>query len=439
MKTRQTFYLMGIFLLLFCVSCSQIVKETVSPVTPRPATGEFNRVVLLPFADYTPSPSPFSYWRRNTLVLESLQDELYRIGLIPATQEDVVKYLFERGIIQDPYESTSARDILVEELQRDEYSEEMKSELAVIAYENLAAQEKRGTYGENQDLIALDNARIREVGAAFGADYVVRGRIVEFRAGEEDTFNPVKTGILPFVFKGGARTVFGVARAEKYELMQQMAIGAFLGGVLGPDDTPFDEDKEVTQSISGSPRLGTVTRTVTKNDVDGENMAFWAGAGAGAAYLAHKGGKVPDATVAVRLLVHDAETGALVWMNRAEARTVPQSAFAEHDAERLFAISIRQAVKSLVRNFTDVYVALEEARPRTAEKAELGAVGGLSDAAEAAAEAKRAAAMARESALEARKAAGEAESSAGMARDSEQKASAASARTDKALDKATSK
>jgi hypothetical protein len=53
MRIALRSFLVGMLVLLLSSSCAQVAKETVSPVTTNPAGGEFKKVVILPFADYT--------------------------------------------------------------------------------------------------------------------------------------------------------------------------------------------------------------------------------------------------------------------------------------------------------------------------------------------------------------------------------------------------
>ena len=89
MKRQFKLHLMGILILVFCVSCGQSVKETIKPVVPGAASDQFERVAIVPFADHTPASSLTDHCRRNTLVTEALQSGL----LINVTAERVVRLL----------------------------------------------------------------------------------------------------------------------------------------------------------------------------------------------------------------------------------------------------------------------------------------------------------------------------------------------------------
>ena len=394
MRIALRIFLVGILVLLFSLSCSQVAKETVSPVTTNPAGGQFKKVVILPFADYTDINSPYQHWRRNALVLEAMQDEFYRAGYLSEVEEDVVAYLIDQGVIQSVDEMWKDTAYLDRELDEN-WSDEMKEEIEMVILQAMAAKEERKKYGQAQQPIALDVDMIKQIGITFGADYIVRGRIIEFRAGQEDTYNPFKTGIVSFIFKTGNRMSFGHSEADLYEMISKAGAGAAATSVMA------------FQFTRGPSPVHTTA---------------WGAVGAGVGYLAHKGGRVPDATVQVRALVQDARTGEIIWLNRAETRVVPLTAFAEKDRKILFAKAINETAKSLVENFVTTLetgkipeikmVAQEEADLRNQEAFE---------AKEAAEEAKKAAYKAKMSAQEADDAASKAEEAKEGAKKSSEK------------------
>ncbi len=416
MKRKRKLHLMGIAILVFCVSCGQSVKETVKPVVPVTASGPFKRVVIVPFADHTPNSSLQEHFRRNTLVLEALQDALYRAGFISAPEEDVVKYLMDQGIIQTPEGGDdSYRTAGLKREMHSGWSEQMQEELQDVLYQDMTSS----SFEQNKARkpIALDREILRDLGKTFGADYIVRGRIVEFRSDQKDTFNPIRTGMIPFVFKSGQRTIFGVAKSEGYE-------------------------------------------NIDVDDIEEYNQVrdfFW---GAGAfltGLIGEKQGQVPGATVQLRVLIQDAVTGDVVWLNRAEACAIPRTAFADPDPDLLFAKSIDRAVNSLVADFQSalasgrVPVMLEkqavaestgetskdkgfenEAASAKAEKSALEASRSAQEAKDAAAEAVRASG-------ESKRYAQEAAGSAAEAKDAVKRASEATHKSEKIFEKIIAK
>ncbi len=415
MKHKLRLHLMGIVILVFCVSCGQSVKETVKPVNPGVASGQFKRVVIVPFADLTPASSLQDHCRRNVLVLESLQDALYQAGFVSAAEEDVVQYLMDRGIIQAstggpaPYRTAH----LEQELQEN-WSDHMKQEIENEIYQDMISS--RPIKKQAQKQIALNTQALKELGNAFGADYIVRGRIVEFRTDHQDSLNPMRTGLIPFVFKSGQRTLFGVAESEEYENIDMDAI----------------------------------------EDYDRMRHLFWGAGRFMTGLIGEKQGQIPGATVQVRVLVQDAGTGDVLWLNRAEACAMPRSAFADPNAELLVAKSIYQAVNSLVTDFaaavssgriarTEKKVSLPELEQESkveafeveaaAEKAERSAL----VAKESAQQAKASAADAKVFAKQSEGAASEAKKASGEAKNAVKRASEATNKSEKIFEKIIAK
>ncbi len=329
--------------LTFLTACGYTVKENLAPVSPPSAAQTLPKVVILPFADYT-SSSPYETWQKNVLIMEALQDEFLKAGFATVPYEDVVQYLIQKGIIkQTGAPVTSGSNVLYRELAGD-WSPEMKKEIWKAIEQN---QEAQGVAPETKP---LDRKALVDLGEAFGARYVVRGRIIAFSDARYPALNLLKSGVVPFVFQLGSRTIFGVADSQSYELLNQAATGALLGaGVwwLSADDAA---------------------------------VGAGIGAATGAVY-AHTG-KVSQARVQLRLLIQDASTGEVVWSNRAEIEISPESVFASQDGEKLFAKAVNEAARVLVADFASdlatgnlppvaseaVAPAVEEAR-RAAEEA----------------------------------------------------------------------
>lgn len=337
----------------FMAGCGTVTVDSLHPVVRSADLGKEKTIVILPFADYTPADAPAGYWRRNMLITEALQDEIIRFGYTPAVTEDVIAYLSSRNIIQPDTEfqdDSAANAVLRAELGKD-WSDSMKMEIAKALESNRkTSRDKAGTTpGSQTGSIALDHTEIQEIGAVFNADYVVRGRIMVFQNGREDSFNPLQTGVLPFFFNFGSRTLFGIAESEKYEMIDKMAIGGLLGASLALDDWPKN-DETVTSMAEGHPRFdgGLITETVADTNF---NRAVWGVAGAGLGYLAHQGGRVDNATVQLRMIVQDTATGEIVWTNRAEAKTMTQSAYSKKEPEVLLASAIQQVCERLFDNF----------------------------------------------------------------------------------------
>jgi len=388
------------------------------------------RIVILPFADHTLSFSSYGHWRRNLLVHEAVQDEFYRAGFVPAAEEAVSEYLLRRGVFQYPYEVSADTASLQRELQED-WSDQMKEEMTKTISENIARSRNLKKEQDNRKLVAINSQMIKDLGDTLGADYVVRGRIVEFRWGHEDTFNFVKIGFLPCIFKTSHRMVFGLADSESYEAIDKASIGGTLRRALAETDYPFKYEADPDSFLDNKSKEEVYSRL--------SDLVWGAGRFASGA-LGDKQGNVPEATVQLRMLIQDGRTGEVVWLNRAEVSVTPESKYAEHDRYTLFQKAIQKTVKSLVRNFIDT---LERGGVPTIDTAGLTVAAEMLEASkveaakakEAAAEANEAAKKARESAKNAEGAAGEAGEASGEAKQAAKSAEESSMKSEKIFKK----
>jgi hypothetical protein len=257
----------------------------------------------------------------------------------------------------------------------------------------------------NQEAIALDREFLQNMGQDFGTDYVVRGRIIEFGTDQKDSFNPVRTGMIPFVFKSSKRTIFGVAESETYE--------------------NIDVDQDLMEGYDRMRGFG------------------WGAGQFVTGLIGDKEGRVNGATVQVRLLVQDAKTGEVVWLNRAEACSTPNSAFADQEPDTLIAKAIDQVISSLVADFASAFhsgriaetgqVAEKEEAPIIAEPVTEKMDDRYSQ------EAKDAAEKAVKAADESKMYAQDAEKAAAEAKDSVKQASEASRKSEKIFEKIITK
>lgn len=360
MKRKLSMGLIGICFLVLCVSCGQTVKETIKPVVP--ASSQFTRVVIVPFADYTPESSFYDHCRRNILVLEALQDALYKAGYISAVQEDVVKHLVDKGVIREfAGSSVASNTSALDDELRGGWSDEMEEEINEAIYQEIVRNNSDGKLESKP--VAMDRQTLQDLGNAFEASYVIRGRIIEFRTDQQDTFNPIRTGLIPFALKSTLRTGLGVAETETYEYLE-----------------------------------------VDKDEMEAYDQIrdwFYGGGAFITGLIGEKEGQVPGATVQIRLLVQDARTGKVLWHNRAETCSIPRTAFADPDGNQLIKKSIEQAANSLVSDFASAEASGRLAT--SAKKSQPAGEGVVSD--DAAAQAQRAAREAKEAADKAEEAA----------------------------------
>ncbi|MCK5681596.1 hypothetical protein KAI46_12380, partial [bacterium] len=254
-----------VVMVLLSAACGQVTKETLSPIPSDRIASSGKVVVIMPFADYTPDSTPELYWRRNLLVTESLEDEFARYGLMTALEEDVVEYLMSEHIIEPPeifFADTPNNNYMRSEVESGDWSSSMVAELkyAITRNEELekkAQHEIASSAGGSTLHISLSSQEVSKIGDYFSADYIIRGRLIEFEKGvAKDDFNPFHVGMLPFFFNSSQRILFGLAKSENYELMDKMAIGGILGTAIGSANKNFPFDEKTRSETSGHPLFG---------------------------------------------------------------------------------------------------------------------------------------------------------------------------------------
>ncbi len=325
--------------LLILSGCGQTVQQTlhIAPHSQALHAGEGKTVVILPFADYSKHTDVHSAHRRYLNLTENLTDRLVTYGFHLPILEDVFSYLADRKIISIKSYAGGSPSLLQEELQG-EWSSEMKKEISKYmgmeqAYTNkISSSNTPGTHG-------LTTRAVTKIGKDFSADYVIRGRIIEYKSGEEHTWAPWKMGVLPFVTETSDQIMFGTARSDKYDNWDNMAVSGTIGGILGHNSAEFPWNSDGGNSVLG---------------VDGgehANAIFWGAMGATLGQMAKNSGKVPQAVVQLRMWAQDAHSGDVVWTNRIEVRVAPESLFSDQHYNTLFNSATEKAVATLVDEF----------------------------------------------------------------------------------------
>ncbi len=329
-------YLLYLLSAVLIMGCGQTVVETLYvPNPPDPnAAGQGQTIVILPFADYTYADSLAGAYRRNLSVSEAVTDRLVANGFNLAIQEDVFGYLVKEKIINVvPYDENDTLS-LSEELNN-EWSDVMKNQLR--GYIQNQKMHSGKTVSGSPGAHALDQAAVAKLGRKFKADYIVRGRILEFKTREEHTWAPWKKGLIPFITGTTSQAINGFARSDQYDAWGNMLAGGTWGSLLGNvAGGPFDPDS--ASELFGM--SGTASNTV-----------FWGALGAAAGHMAKNGGKVDQAVVQLRIWVQEAATGNLVWTNRVDVKVSPESIMAESQYDALFDKAINKGVNTLIDNF----------------------------------------------------------------------------------------
>jgi hypothetical protein len=358
---NKWFILLLLLTIMVCLdSCGQKIKDSVAPLNTsvQYANSPAKQIVVLPLADYTMGVRPDDSLRRQVKIYESLMYRLAEKGFYVPLKEDVVQYLVDLGVIrivgQPSIRSGSSCELITEELGTG-WSEAMQEEIQKLVVMN--EQMKKSKQGFEVTRVGLDLGIIKEIGRYFKADYILRGRVVEYEVREGNTLNPLQIGILPFFFDTSSALLFGFAESERYDLWQDLTIGAGLGALLGSQaETPFTPPSKKTTITGGSnPRFATesVSHEGGYSDHAGLNAAVWGAAGASAAYLASKGGHVPQAVVQISLALQDASDGRIVWANRVEKQVEPLSMWADPAVRTQIDRAVEEAAGALIVNLAN--------------------------------------------------------------------------------------
>jgi hypothetical protein len=311
------------------------VKETLN-VTGGPsynAPGSGKSIVILPFADYSQGDLE-SAQRRNMILTESLTDRLISHGFGLPVQEDVFDYLVDEQIINLASYEGAPTESLEYELSND-WSDSMKIELTRYK-EQVEAQAAKnsvdtpGTHG-------IDQRTVAKIGRHFNADYIIRGRLLEFKTRDEATWAPWKKGVLPFVNGGANRILHGFASSDAYDERNESLTAMLIAGRLGYKQStwPWDKGESVIGELTGQEA----------------NTIVWGTVGYGLGKVSHTSGKVDQAVVQMRVWVQEAATGNVVWTNRIRVLVSPETVFADKQYDALFNTAIEKGVTTLVDHF----------------------------------------------------------------------------------------
>lgn len=327
-------YLITGILALLLAGCGQTVVETLHvPDSPGyNAAGSGKSIVILPFADYSQGNLE-SAQRRNMRITESFTDNLSSVGFGLPIQEDVFDYLVAQKVITlAAYESANTGSLAVE--LTNDWSDTMKGEIQ--RYKAQVEAEAANKSTSSPGTHGLTTKMVSKIGRHFNADYIVRGRILEFKTRDEASWAPWKKGILPFINGGASRILGGFASSDQYDERNEALTGMMIGGILGYGSGTWPWDK--TESVLG--RTGQDANTV-----------FWGASGYGLGKVSHSSGKIDQAVVQMRVWVQEAATGNVIWTNRIRVQVSPESFFSDKQYDRLFNSAIEKGVATLVDNF----------------------------------------------------------------------------------------
>jgi TolB-like protein len=373
----------AIIFLLSSWGCGQKIKSSVKTNdTQHGLVASEAQIVMLPFADYTAGKRPDDSLRRQVKIQSALAHHLASAGYYVPMEEDTVQYLVDLGvisIIESPEMSSARSRRTLSREMGGGWSDSMMEEINRVLVEN----ELNNASGEHLKFnkVGLDKGTIKQIGRYFSADYILRGRIVEYDLREGQDINPVQQGILPFFFDSSSGLVFGFAKSENYDVWQDVAIGGAIGLAAGSTaNTPFNSPSKSSAVVGSHPRdMRVVTDTSGGySSSAGLNAATWGAVGAGVAYLASEGGYVPKAVVQLSVALQDAKTGRVVWANRVEKEVEPKSVWSDPTDRKNIDLAVEEATKDIAKDLiaalnyveTDGYAA----QPQTTQISDNNAV-----------------------------------------------------------------
>ena len=312
--------LIGLLTLLLG-GCGATVQESLKvQSTTKSKMGADRTIVVLPFADYSQADNLETAYRRNLFVTENLADQFGKYSFHLPVQEDVFYYLVDQNIIKAVASDRNKTKTLERELKND-WSDQMKGQLQryiALAQNNgsdAVANASQGTHG-------LTPQEIVKIGRHFSADYIVRGRIIQYKDRQDPSWSPLKKGVIPFVAGVSNKIVFGQAESDQYDALGSTVAGGMDGAI-----------------ISG----------ITHGDA--ANVITWGGIGAGLGAMSPHYGKTPQAVVQLRVWVQDAYTGNVVWTNRVDVKVSPESILADYQYDTLFEKATEKAIVTLIDDF----------------------------------------------------------------------------------------
>lgn len=280
-------------LLAFCLGgCGATVHESlkVDPLKKN-IVGADKTVVILPFADYSQADNLESAYRRNLFVSENVADQFVRLGFHLPVQEDIYKFLADQNIINVTSYDRNKTVSIEYELDND-WSSNMKRTLK--RYIKDTQNNNKNIEGDTSLVHGLSPQEIVKIGRHFSADYIVRGRIIQYRDRLDPSWAPWKKGIIPFFFGTDEQFWIGQTTTEVYDDL---------------NSSDFDDKDRIEL------------------------------------------GAIPQAVVQIRMWVQEAYNGNIVWSNRNDVKVSPRSFWADYEYDALFEKAIEQGITTLMNDF----------------------------------------------------------------------------------------
>jgi hypothetical protein len=332
-------YLLYGLVAILISGCGQTVQESLKIAPEKKSTAGVNKtMVVLPFADYSEGDDIAQSFHRSIYVSSNLTDQLVSNSFALPVEEDVFMYLVDQNIINITAYGNKSSSTLEDEITDGEWSGEMKGEIQRYAdmAQNRSSEggiESPGTHG-------LTPQEVVKIGRRFSADYIMRGRIMQYRTRQDPSWSPLKKGVIGFVTSGTSRLAFGQAKSDKYDDWGNMLAGGMYGGIIGNSWANGPWNPDGSNSVMGFA------------DGAATNALVWGAVGAGLGHMAKNSGDVPQAVVQLRIWVQDAYTGEVVWTNRIDVKVSPKTVYADYQYDELFESATEKAVETLIDDFS---------------------------------------------------------------------------------------
>ena len=179
-QRKHSVYLLALLFSFILAGCGQKITQPVSPIETTMGPDDAKAtIVIMPFADYSSGDRVDNPLRRQVKVHAALAYRLVQYGYYTPVEEDVMQYLSDRDIsIAGPTAGLDdAARRTVEREMASGWSDNIKGKINQLIEEN----EQGNAAGSGlQGDVGLSQQILRNVGRHFDADYVLRGRIIEY-------------------------------------------------------------------------------------------------------------------------------------------------------------------------------------------------------------------------------------------------------------------
>jgi hypothetical protein len=226
------------------------------------------KAVLLPFADYSPENAPLTHTECHDALQAELAKSLGALGIEPVVYgAPVTRHLLQCGVILEAAplleETTPRTSLLFFEVEEGEWSPVMNRRIGTLVHQNLLAIQ---TLESHVQCSPLDRQAIHEIGSAFGADYVIRGRMTVYQSGLKWSPFPHPESVLPFYFPDPARRspFMGVASLGAFEWFDGRPVPPPPATIRSEDNLPF---RKHGQKVTPVVRLDLFIQDAATGDV----------------------------------------------------------------------------------------------------------------------------------------------------------------------------